>query len=279
MCFRFRKIAGAISAPICLAVALLTPAAHGAETNRILRIAADPNNLPFSNEKREGFENKLAELIARELGADLQYFWQAQRRGFFRETLKENRADLVMGVPADFERALTTKPYYRSSYVFVSRKERGLKIGSFDDEALRSLRIGVQLIGDDGANTPPAHALGMRGIVTNIVGFTVYGDYSQPNPPARIIDAVASGRIDVAVAWGPMAGFFVKQQRETLELVPLATDLDRSGMPLAFDISVGIRRSDKKLRAAVEEVLARCKPEIDGILERYGVPRTTSKPQ
>src|SRR4051794_21309122 len=163
-------------------------ASQGDQTNRVLRIAADPNNLPFSNAKLEGFENKIAELIAHDLGAKIEYSWRAQRRGFFRETLKENKADLVLGAPADFERALTTQPYYRSSYVFVSRKDRGLNIRSFDDEALRTLRVGVQLIGDDGANPPPAHALARRGIITNVVGFMLYGDYSEENPPARIIE-------------------------------------------------------------------------------------------
>src|SRR4051812_20772276 len=144
------------------------------ETNRVLRITADPNNLPFSNEKQEGFENRIAEVIARELGAQIQYSWRAQRRGFFRETLKENTADLILGVPKDFERALATQPYYRSSYVFISRRADALKLKSFDDPQLRRLRLGVHLIGDDGANTPPAHALAERGIVTNVVGFSIY---------------------------------------------------------------------------------------------------------
>src|SRR5215213_4053669 len=115
----------------------------------VLRVTADPNNLPFSNERREGFENKLAELIAKELDATLQYSWRAQRRGFFRETLKENRADLVLGVPAHFDIALTTAPYYRSTFAFVYRKDRGLDIHSLDDPVLRTLKIGVQMIGYD----------------------------------------------------------------------------------------------------------------------------------
>src|SRR5690348_4579607 len=136
-----------------LAVAQQTPSQH-----RILRIAADPNNLPFSNERREGFENKIAELIARELNADLQYVWRAQRRGFFRETLKEGNCDLVMGVPAQFEQALTTVPYYRSTYVFVSRTDKHLALRSLDDPVLHRLKIGAQLVGNDGVNTPPVHA-------------------------------------------------------------------------------------------------------------------------
>src|SRR5436190_17452190 len=154
---------------------------QGAITQPVLRIAADPNNLPFSNERLEGFENKIANLVARELKAEVQYLWRAQRRGFFRETLKTGDCDLVLGVPVGFQQALTTVPYYRSSYAFVYRRDSGLDLKSLDDPRLRALRIGVQLVGDDGANTPPAHALAIRGLVTNIVGYTLYGDYRQAN--------------------------------------------------------------------------------------------------
>src|SRR3954469_168427 len=154
------------------ALALLVPVSAHAPASppprRVLRISADPNNLPFTNERREGFENKIAELLAREMGAELHYAWRAQRRGFFRESLKGGECDLVLGVPAGFERALTTAPYYRSSYVFVSRKDRHLDVRTFDDPALRTLKIGVQLVGDDGVNPPPAHALAARGIIDNV---------------------------------------------------------------------------------------------------------------
>src|SRR5437763_9426304 len=136
----------------------------------VLRVCADPNNLPFSNMKGEGFENKIAELMARELGMKLEYRFMSQRLGFFRETLKAGECQLVMGAPSDFEKALTTKTYYRSSYVFVTREDRKLEIKSFDDPALKTLKIGLQLA--PGA-TPPAEALGKRGIVENIVGFPV----------------------------------------------------------------------------------------------------------
>src|SRR5919205_131260 len=158
-----------------------------------LRVCADPNNLPFSNDREEGLENALARLVAREMDAELEYTWLPQRRGFVRNTLAAKRCDVMMEVPAGYGRTLATQPYYRSTYVFVSRKDRGLKIRSFDDPALRKLRIGVQIIGDDYANTPPAHALGRRGLAANVVGYSVYGDYSRPDPLAAIIDAVVSG--------------------------------------------------------------------------------------
>src|SRR4051794_5863884 len=243
---------------------------------RVLRISADPNNLPFTNQRCEGFENKIAELLAKEMDADLEYTWRAQRRGFFRETLKNGECDLVLGVPSGFERALPTSPYYRSSYVFVSRTDRDLRVRSFDDPALRPLKVGVQLIGDDGVNTPPAHALAARGIVENIVGFTVYGDYAQENPPARIVDAVANGDVDVAVVWGPLAGYFARRHRG-LTLVPVEPEVDATGLTLAFDIAMGVRQGNKELRDEIDTILARNREEIGKILDEFGVPRVPKR--
>ncbi len=253
-------------------------AADAPGNKRILRVTSDPNNLPFSNEKREGFENKLAELIAKELGAELRYSWRAQRRGFFRETLKEDRADLVLGVPAHFDMALTTAPYYRSSYVFVYRKDRNLGLHSLDDSALHKLKIGVQMIGNDATNTPPAHALAHRGIVDNVVGYTLYGDYREPNPPARIVDAVVKGDIDVAVVWGPLAGYFAKHASVPLEVVPVSPAADPN-LPFTFSIAMGVRKNDKALHDEIDAVLQRKHKEIEAILDEYGVPRVADPPQ
>src|SRR4029079_9156856 len=144
----------------------------------------------FSNEKQEGFENKLAEMVAKDLGRELEYTWFAQRRGFFRMTLKSQQCDVVMGVPVSSERALTTDPYYRSTYVFVTRKDRNLHISSINDPRLKQLKVGVQITGNDYNNSPPAEALAKRGAVKNVVGYTVYGNYLTPNPTARIVEAV-----------------------------------------------------------------------------------------
>jgi mxaJ protein len=266
---RARSFFTALAATLFLAPVLV----FAAPTNRVIRVTADPNNLPFSNEKLEGFENKIAAILAEELNARLQYTWRAQRRGFFRETLKENNADLILGVPTQFERALTTKPYYRSAYAFVTRKLGTPRIVSFDDPALRTLRVGVHLVGDDGANTPPAHALAARGVVTNVVGFTLYGDYAEPNPPARLIDAVANGDLDVAVAWGPLAGYFASQQKIPLEISLVPPQFDSPALPFAFDISLGVRRGDKNLRDELNVVLAKRAADIGKILDAYGVPR------
>ncbi|MBI4512482.1 MAG: quinoprotein dehydrogenase-associated putative ABC transporter substrate-binding protein [Gemmatimonadetes bacterium] len=249
----------------------------GAEAGRAgqhneFRVCADPNNLPFSNERREGFENKIAELIAAELNATVTYTWWPQRRGFIRNTLRQRVCDVVMGIPSSYELVLPTKPYYRSTYVFVYRKDKGFEIRSLDDPILRTVKIGVHVIGDDYANSPPAHALGTRNIVQNVVGYSVYGDYSEENPPARIVDAVAAGEIDVAIVWGPIAGYFAKRQSVPLELAPVTPTIDLPFLPFVYDISMGVRREDEALKAELEEVLDRKGAEIRKILEDYGVP-------
>jgi quinoprotein dehydrogenase-associated probable ABC transporter substrate-binding protein len=255
--------------------ALLALPACGAlsRPSRELRICSDPNNLPFSNQRRQGFENRIAELIADELGARVEYTWWPQRRGFVRNTLGAGTCDVVMGMTLGAERVLTTRPYYRSTYVFVYRKDRGLAVRSLDDPALKTLRIGVQLIGDDYANTPPVHALSRRGIVGNLVGFSVFGDYRQENPPARIMDAVIAGDVDLALAWGPLAGYFAKRSPAALEVIPVSPAVDPPHLHFAFDIALAVRRGNEALKQELDAVLDRKKPEIDRILSEYGVPR------
>jgi len=290
MCSRFLSVAALLTATAFAAggCAAHGSARHGAiasapgapqPVKRVIHIAADPNNLPFSNDKLEGFENKIANVIAEDLGADVQYVWRAQRRGFFRHAFKEDGCEVVLGVPALFDMAATTSPYYRSSYVFVYRKDRGLDITSFDDPKLRDLKIGIHVLGDadEGSGSPPGFALARRGLQGNVVGFTMYGDYRQPNPPSRIIDAVAAGEVDVAIVWGPLAGYFARRTQVPLVVTPVSPEADPPGLPFAFDISVGVRKGDKPLKEELDAVLARRRPEIDKILDAYGVPRTPSK--
>jgi mxaJ protein len=238
-----------------------------------LRVCADPNNLPFSNRKEQGFENKLAQLIARDLGARVSYYWFAQRRGFIRNTLNADKCDVVMGVPSSFELALTTRPYYRSGYVFVTRRDRRIRIDSLDDPRLRTLKIGVQMIGDDYASSPPAHALARRGIIRNVVGFSVYGDYAQPDPTRRIVDAVADGDVDLVAVWGPTAGYFAKQSRVPLTVTRFTPEIDLPFLPFVFDIAIGVRRGNTQLRDRLDAILERRQGEIDALLREYGVPR------
>jgi mxaJ protein len=202
----------------------------------------------------------------------VRYTWWAQRRGFVRETLGAGRCDVVLGVPAGWDRVLTTRPYYRSTYVFVSRHDRGLRLGSLDDPQLRRLRIGVQLVGADSANTPPAHALARRGIVDNVVGFTVYGDYAEPDPPARIVKAVAGGAIDTALVWGPLAGYFAARAHPPLDVTPVSVAVDGPGLAMTFAIAVGVRKGDHARRDAIDGVLARRRGDIDRLLDAYHVP-------
>jgi len=258
---------------LTLAAAAAVQRVSFADPVRTLRVCADPNNLPFSNERREGLENKLADLIADDLGARVEYTWWAQRRGFIRNTLNADLCDVVMGVPGSFELALVTRPYYRSTYVFVTRRDRGLTLRSFDDSLLRTVRIGVQMIGDDYANAPPAHALANRGIVDNVRGYLVYGDYRQESPPARIIEAVASGEIDVAIAWGPLAGYFASRQAVPLEIAPVSPQIDLPFLPFVYDIALGVRRGNDSLRAELDDVLVRRRADIGRLLDSYGVPR------
>jgi mxaJ protein len=237
-----------------------------------LKVCADPNNLPFSNRAGEGFENRLAELVGHALGRPIQYVWWAQRRGFVRNTLKDRRCDLWPGVATRPEMLATTQPYYRSTYVFVTRTDRGLDIASLDDPRLKSLTIGVQMVGDDAANTPPAHALARRGIVQNVRGYMLYGDYTQPNPPAAIVEAVDRGDVDVALVWGPLAGYFARRAAHPLRLAPVQPQLDAGQWPMTFAISMGVRKEDKELRAKLDKALQAHAGEIHRLLADYGVP-------
>jgi mxaJ protein len=260
------------------AAALVSSAsARGAEAEAF-RVCADPNNLPFSDRAGAGFENKLAEFIAGKLGQEVTYTWWAQRRGFIRNTLKAGACDVVMGIAANVDMVETTRPYYRSAYVFLSRSDRRYALSSLTDPRLHQLAIGVQLIGDDGANTPPAHALSEQGIVDNVVGYTVYGDYRQPNPPARIVEAVETGKIDVAAVWGPLAGYFAQRSPVALTVTPIGGTEDFKPLVFQFDIAVGVRKGDHARRAQIDEVLAQHRAEITHLLESFGVPLVNAGP-
>lgn len=243
-----------------------------AEGARKLRVCADPNNMPFSNERQEGFENKIADLLAREMKMKIEYTWWAQRRGFFRNTLNAGLCDIVVGVASEFELVAVTRPYYRSSYVFLSRKDSGRSYRSFDDPMLRKVRIGVHLIGDDYSNTPPVHALANRHIVQNVAGYTIYGDYRKESPPSALVDAVINREVDVAIIWGPLAGFHARNRSVPLVITPVQPEIDRPSLPFVFDISMGVRRNDEALRRELQELLDRKGEDIRAILRDYGVP-------
>jgi mxaJ protein len=243
-----------------------------------LRVCADPNNLPYSNQKQEGFENKIAEVIAHALGTQVTYTWWPQRRGFLRNTLNAGVCDVVMGVPSEYDAVLTTRPYYRSTYVFVYPRHASAQVTSLNDPALRQLRIGVHLIGDDYTNSPPAHALGAKGIVGNVIGYSVFGDYGEDSPPGQIIKAVAGGEVDLAIVWGPIAGYFVRKHTIPLTLVPVPASDGLPSLPFVYSISLGVRRRDQALKAKLDEVLQQHRPQIREILQEYGVPLVSDRP-
>jgi quinoprotein dehydrogenase-associated probable ABC transporter substrate-binding protein len=263
MCSRFHRL-------VFIAAAAFAVAADARE----LRVCADPDNLPYSRADGSGFENRIAELVARELGAELRYEWMAQIRGYVRKTMGEGLCDVFIGVPTEFERVATTRPYYRSAYVFVTRRgERGPV--AFDDKRLLDARVGVQLVGNDLAATPPGYALAKMGAVDNVVGYTVMGEGPTTQ---RMIDALASRKLDVALAWGPQAAYFARRASVPLEVTIASAPSEAGGMPFEFSISMGVRRGDKALLAELEAVIERRRADIDRILAEYGVPRAERAP-
>jgi quinoprotein dehydrogenase-associated probable ABC transporter substrate-binding protein len=267
MFFRFE-----LSLGLLIALALMASGHEPKAPLRELKVCADPNNLPFSKRQGEGFENKIASVIGADLGLPVRYTWWPQRRGFLRNTLNFGRCDVVLGVPAGFAAVLATRPYYRSTYVFVTRRDRGLHIRSLDDSVLHSLRIGIQVEGDDHQSSPAAQALARRGLAANVVGYSPYGDYAKPNPPADLIDAVADRSVDLGIARGPLAGYLADRSPIPLKLTPVTPEIDPPATQFAFDIVAGVRRGDASMRDRVQGALDRHGTEIRDILESYGVP-------
>jgi mxaJ protein len=244
----------------------------GVAEARELRVCADPDNLPYSNAQGEGFENKLMLLIGREIGADIRFVWEHQWRGFIRKTLAARHCDVVPGMAVGTDRALLTRPYYISSYVFVTRTDRR-SISSFsvlsDD-----MTIGVQLVGDDGANTPPVEELAVRGLKPNLKGFMVWGQSPLGGKPLEsIMRAVAEGSVDVAVVWGPQAGYFATREKSPLAVTPMSSS-EQTALPMRFAIAMGVRKSDDALAAELDAAVDRLEPQIQALLASYGVPRT-----
>jgi mxaJ protein len=255
----------AVAAAVLLGSCNLVP-------ERTLTACADPNNLPFSNKAGDGFENKLAEMIASDLHAKLDYVWWAQRRGYVRNTLNERRCDFWPGIASNVETVATTRPYYRSTYMFVSRESSGLEGLTLDDPRLKRLKIGVELVGDDASNTPPAHALASRGIVSNVRGYMLYGDYSTANPPAEVVRAVERGDVDVALVWGPLAGYFAARSEVPLRLEPVTPWMADMQWPMPFDVSVGVQKNDQKLLKRIDAIMERRHAQIARLLRAYHVP-------
>ncbi len=267
--------AGTIAASLALlappAAAQNQPALRSTTpTAGVLRICADPDNMPASNQKGEGYENKIAELIAKEWNAKLEYAWWPVRRGFFSRALNGRYCDVALTAPSGLDMAATTEPYYRSGYVVVYRKDSGLDLKSLDDPAWKKLKIGVNLLNSDAENTPPAMALSRHGVVGNLVGFTTF--YSTLDRPEDIVNAVVDKKVDASIVWGPLAGYFAQRAPVPLVVQPLVEYDSVTGLPFAFNMSMGVRRRDRELRDSLQHVIDQKRPEIEAILRQYGVP-------
>jgi mxaJ protein len=256
-------------------IAVLAVLAPCAAQAGVLRVCSDPNNLPFSNRAGEGFENRITSLMARDLDDSVAYTYAAQHENFLKRTLDAHKCDVVMGVPAGMDEVDETRPYYASTYVFVYRKDRAFQLASLADPRLRKLKIGVHLIGDDGA--PPEIALGQEGIVDNVQGFMIQGDYAKPNPPARLIEAVEKRDVDVAAVWGPLGGYFAKHSPVALSVMPMTGTARFKPLIFSYAIAMGVRKGDTVLRNRLDAAIAKEQPAIRFILQSYGVPLVTLK--
>ena len=229
-----------------------------------LRVCGDPDNLPFSNERLEGFENRIAAVVAAELGATPAYAWWPHQRGLVRNTIDAGTCDVIFGIPEGLDFVLWTRPYYRSSYVMAYRSDRGYDLRSLDAPELQRLRIGVHI------NTPPEESLARRGLLDNISTYSLFFDpRGDRDRPRKLLDDLVAGAVDVAVAWGPLAGYAATTSDAPLELVPLE---DEPGVPLSFDISMGVAKGNDELKGRLETAIDRRQTEIIAILEEYGVP-------
>ncbi len=239
------------------------------EANKIstLRVCADPGNMPLSNIKGEGFQNKIAEVLAESLGANLSYFWRPTiERGLTRKTFGEGKCDVMMSVPANMPRILTTQPYYRTTYVIVHRNDRDYNIKSLDDPILKEASIGVF------QRSAAREALRRHGIKKNTVvhAMSWVGDLDEKVQPHQQVEKVTRGEIDMAAVWGAHAGYHKAKLNEPLTLVPMNVLEDT--VYLQFDMSLGIDRRKGELAKLLNETLVKEKEKIQKILEEFGVP-------
>ena len=241
-----------------------TQPSREARVTKFLRVCADANSLPFSNKKEEGFENKIARLIAEELKQPIRYNWWPQTIGFVRNTLRLRRCDLIVGIGTGNELVQNTNPYYRSIYTMVYRQDSGLKATSLSDPALKSLRFGVI------AGTPPATLLAKYGLIGQARPYHLTVDTRFFSPTRQAIEDVAAGKIDIALIWGPTAGYFAKRQKAALVVVPLLNE--QTGVRLDFRVSMAVRANENDWKRRLNRILKRLKPKIDRILKDYGVP-------
>lgn len=243
------------------AAALGCASAHAAKPP--LRICADPDNPPYSSRYGAGFDNRVASILAQQIGRTPVFVWARERRGFIREQFNKNACDVLMGVPVGMRSVLATDPYYRSSYVFVTRAQDRLHLASFSDPALNRGRIGLQIMEED--LSPPSLPLIRYGHAAQLVGFDSFGSHS-----ADIMRAVLDRKVDLAVVWGPLAGYYTAH-RAGLSLQPVSPQVD-SGIPFAFSLAVGTHKNDRALRDQISSAIHARQSEINGVLTSYHIP-------
>jgi len=243
---------------------------RGGEPSRIddpteFKVCADQDNLPYSNSRQEGFENKIAQLIAQDLGKKLSYQFWYDRMGYIRNTLNARRCDVIMGTVAGNDMVLTSKPYYRSGYVFVTRKDSNLNITDWDSPDLRKGIIGVV------GQTPPSRPIYDKGLMENARPYRIQRDLNLP--PSFMIDDLVKGDIDIAIVWGPIGGYYAKQSKVPLVVVPVPEYEDTNVHGKEYwNISVAVRKKDKERLAMIQEVLDRRHADIMKILDDFGIP-------
>lgn len=232
--------------------------------SKSLRVCGDPDNLPYSNEKLEGFENKIAAVIASDLGAVPTYAWWPHQRGLVKNTIDAGTCDVIFGVPEGLDPVLWTKPYYHSAYVMAYRKGGGYHLTSLDAPELKRLKIGVY------TNTPVEESLARRGLLDNLTSYSLFFDpIGDRDRPVKLLDDLIAGTVDVAMPWGPLAGYYAKKLNAPIEIVPLQ---DEPGVPLSFGISMGVKKGNRELKSQLEASIDRRQADIHSILEEYGVP-------
>jgi quinoprotein dehydrogenase-associated probable ABC transporter substrate-binding protein len=231
----------------------------------VFRACADPRNLPFSNEAGEGFENKIAELFAQKLGKSLGYTFYPGATGFIRNTLNAHRCDVVMGIALGDDIVQPTNPYYRTSYAAAYRKGGPLDgLDSLSDPRLMKAKIGVI------AGTPPATYLAAKGLLGHIKSYALVVDTRFDSPTHAMMDDLDSGVIDVALLWGPIAGYYALKAKAPATVAPLLKD--RDGPRMVYRIVMGVRHSDQNWKRNLNKLISENQAEIDAILRSYGVP-------
>jgi quinoprotein dehydrogenase-associated probable ABC transporter substrate-binding protein len=237
---------------------------------KVLRVCADPRNLPFSNEKGEGFENRIAELLAAKLDKKLAYVWYPQATGFVRNTLSAHRCDLIAGFPQGDELVQSTNPYYRTAYALVIRPGTGLDdLDRLTDPRLKEKRIGIV------AGTPPATYLAVNGLMPKAKPYPLVIDTRVDSSAQAMMRDLASGEIDVGVLWGPMAGYYAKQANPPMRVVPLLKET--GGPQLAFRIAMGVRAADQNWKRQLNRLIAENQADINRLLLGFGVPLLDEK--